>query len=68
MFAVNNATQIIPSNANDVETFKLTAGDMLYIPKGIGHAAVPLSKRISISVPLLEGKNLIPINRNFYNF
>ena len=41
---------------------------MLYIPKGIGHAAVPLSKRISISVPLLEGENLMPINRNFYNF
>ena len=41
---------------------------MLYIPKGIGHSAIPLSKRISISVPLLEEKNIVPINRNFYNF
>jgi len=56
------------NNAKDVETFKLTAGDMLYIPKGIGHSAIPLSKRISISVPLLEEKNIVPINRNFYNF
>jgi len=50
--------------------FDLTVGDMLYIPKGLGHYAEPLSKRISISVPLLESvkKNVIPIDRKRYDF
>ena len=55
---------------NQTSTFDLTVGDMLYIPKGLGHYAVPLSKRISISVPLLESEeeNLIPVDRRRYDF
>jgi mannose-6-phosphate isomerase-like protein (cupin superfamily) len=48
--------------------FNLTVGDLLYIPKGLPHAAEPLSRRISVSVPLLEAENILSLNRNYYNF
>ena len=39
---------------DDVTSLDLTVGDLLYIPKGIMHRAIPKTKRISISVPVSE--------------
>jgi len=63
----------LENNKNSASAFDLTVGDMLYIPKGLAHSAVPRSKRISISVPLLEVKDyktgtLKTIDRKFYDF
>lgn len=52
--------------SNEFSVFKLTVGDMLYIPKGLYHCANPLSKRISISVPLAEIDQ--PLDRKYYSF
>ena len=35
---------------DDTEEHKLTAGDMLFIPKGAYHAPVPLSPRVGVSI------------------
>ena len=45
----------------------LTVGDMLYIPTGLYHKAIPQGARISISVPLGEG-NKKPLDRRYYDF
>jgi len=46
----------------------LTVGDLLYIPAGMFHKAVPDSARVSISVPLSEFSNNKPIDRDYYDF
>ena len=56
------------NNKGDATSFNLTTGDLLYIPKGLAHSAVPLSKRISISVPLIEGITAKPLDRTVYDF
>ena len=47
-------------------------GDLLYIPKGLMHRAIPKTKRISISVPVSERKAnegaLKPQDRKYYDF
>tara|TARA_R110002012_G_scaffold312776_1_gene523798 strand:+ start:798 stop:1493 length:696 start_codon:yes stop_codon:yes gene_type:complete len=55
-------------NKGDATSFNLTTGDLLYIPKGLAHSAVPLSKRISISVPLIEDVTAKPLDRTVYDF
>jgi len=55
-------------NKGDATSFNLTTGDLLYIPKGLAHSAVPLSKRISISVPLIEDITAKPLDRTVYDF
>ena len=64
-WVVSNTLENIKEDSSE---FNLTVGDMLYIPKKLMHQAFPLSKRISISVPLLEGKQIVPINRTKYFF
>ena len=60
------------NDAGDVDCFDLTVGDLLYIPKGLGHKAVPKTKRISISVPIAERKPhekpLKAQDRHIYSF
>tara|TARA_R100001460_G_C3557668_1_gene175627 strand:+ start:286 stop:1002 length:717 start_codon:yes stop_codon:yes gene_type:complete len=63
----------LDNKGNDTTSFNLTNGDLLYIPKGLAHSAVPLSKRISISVPLLEFNDMktntiTPMDRKYYDF
>ena len=63
----------LDNKGNDTTSFNLTTGDLLYIPKGLAHSAVPLSKRISISVPLLESNGMktntvTPMDRKYYDF
>jgi len=45
----------------------LTVGDMIYIPTGLYHKAIPQGPRISISIPLGEG-NKKPLDRRYYDF
>ena len=45
----------------------LTVGDMLYIPTGLYHKAIPQGPRISVSIPLGEG-NKKPLDRRYYDF
>jgi len=57
---------------DDVTSLDLTVGDLLYIPKGLMHRAIPKTKRISISVPVSERKAnegaLKPQDRTYYDF
>lgn len=46
----------------------LDVGDLLYIPAGVYHRAVPVGPRISISVPLMESRKEVPLDREFYDF
>lgn len=46
----------------------LTVGDLLYIPAGMFHTAVPAGPRISISVPVFESRREYPLDRNYYDF
>tara|TARA_R100001460_G_scaffold687_5_gene3124 strand:- start:6823 stop:7533 length:711 start_codon:yes stop_codon:yes gene_type:complete len=56
----------------DFTSFDLTVGDLLYIPKGLMHRAIPKTKRISISVPVAERKpnegSLKTQDRKYYDF
>jgi len=52
----------------DTSTFDLTVGDMLYIPSKTEHRAIAQSRRISISVPLIERGIPKPLDRKHYNF
>ncbi len=45
----------------------LTVGDLLYIPTGLYHKAIPQGARVSISIPLGEG-NKKPLDRRYYDF
>jgi len=63
----------LDNDKDKAHSFNLTVGDLLYIPKGLAHVAYPMSKRISISVPLLEVKDfktgtLKTIDRKYYDF
>lgn len=42
------------NDEGDFTSLDLTVGDLLYIPKGLKHRAIPRTKRISISVPVSE--------------
>lgn len=42
------------NDEGDFTSLDLTVGDLLYIPKGLMHRAIPKTKRISISVPVAE--------------
>ena len=53
---------------DDYTEFDLTAGDLLYIPKGLVHKAVAQTRRISISVPLIEDTEAKPLDRKEYDF
>lgn len=64
-WTVNNTLE---NKQGDTTEFDLTVGNLLYIPKGLIHKAEPLSKRISISVPLAEGISIKPLDRTFYDF
>lgn len=46
----------------------LTVGDLLYIPAGFFHKAVPCGPRISISVPVAESRREYPLDREYYDF
>ena len=46
----------------------LGVGDLLYIPAGFFHKAVPAGPRISISVPVMESRREYPIDRHVYDF
>jgi len=46
----------------------LKTGDLLYIPAGMFHKAVPDSARVSISVPLAEMSSARSIDRDYYDF
>ena len=56
----------------DFTSLDLTIGDLLYIPKGLKHRAIPKTKRISISVPVAERRpnegSLKPQDREYYDF
>lgn len=56
----------------DFTSLDLTVGDLLYIPKGIKHRAIPKTKRISISVPVAERRpnegSLKTQDREYYDF
>ena len=56
----------------DFTSLDLTVGDLLYIPKGVKHRAIPKTKRISISVPVAERRpnegSLKPQDREYYDF
>ncbi len=60
------------NDEGDFTSIDLTMGDLLYIPKGIMHRALPKTKRISISVPVAERKpNEGPLktqDRTYYDF
>ena len=62
----------LQNREGDTETFDLTVGDLLYIPKGLKHRAIPKTKRISISVPVAERRpadgSLKPQDREYYDF
>ena len=58
----------LENKEDDITEHDLTVGDLLYIPKGLAHSAVPLSKRISISVPLIEDITAKPLDRTVYDF
>ena len=45
----------------------LTVGDLLYIPTGLYHKAIPQGARVSVSIPLGEG-NKKPLDRRYYDF
>lgn len=46
----------------------LSVGDLLYIPAGFFHKAVPAGPRISISVPVMESRREHPLDRKYYDF
>lgn len=46
----------------------LNVGDLLYIPAGMFHKAIPIGPRISISVPFSESDTQRPLDRNYYDF
>jgi len=56
----------------DFTSLDLTVGDLLYIPKGLKHRAIPKTKRISISVPVAERRPnegcLEPQDREYCDF
>lgn len=56
----------------DFTSLDLTIGDLLYIPKGLKHRAIPKTKRISISVPVAERRpnegSLKTQDREYYDF
>ena len=60
------------NDEGDFTSLDLTVGDLLYIPKGLMHRAIPKTKRISISVPAAERKpNEGPLktqDRKLYDF
>lgn len=58
----------LENKEGDTTEFDLTIGDLLYIPKGLKHKAIPLSKRISISIPLTQGISVKPLDRKVYDF
>jgi ribosomal protein L16 Arg81 hydroxylase len=64
-WTVNNSLSNLP---DDTTEFDLTAGDLLYIPRGLSHKAVAQTRRISISVPLIERSNAKPVDRKHYDF
>jgi len=64
-WTVNNSLANLP---DDFSEFDLTVGDLLYIPKGLVHKAQAQTRRISISVPLLENHAPKPLDRVYYDF
>lgn len=56
------------SKFNTIIDTILHPGDLLYIPSGMFHKAVPETARVSISVPLQENTSSLPINRNYFDF
>jgi len=58
----------LENKEGDTTELDLTIGDLLYIPKGLKHKAIPLSKRISISIPLTQGISVKPLDRKIYDF
>ena len=64
-WTVNNSLSNLPEEYTE---FDLTAGDLLYIPKGLVHKAVAQTRRISISVPLIEATEAKPLDRKEYDF
>ena len=56
----------------DFTSLDLTIGDLLYIPKGLKHRAIPKTKRISISVPVAERRpnegSLKTQDREYHDF
>lgn len=64
-WTVNNSLNNIEG---DTTEFDLTVGDMLYIPSKTDHSAVAQSRRISISVPLIERGIPKTLDREYYNF
>ena len=58
----------LENKEGDTTELDLTIGDLLYIPKGLKHKAIPLSKRISISIPLTQGISVKPLDRKVYDF
>jgi ribosomal protein L16 Arg81 hydroxylase len=58
----------LENKEGDTTEHDLTVGDLLYIPKGLKHKAIPLSKRISISIPLTQGISVKPLDRKVYDF
>ena len=64
-WTVNNSLKNIEE---DTSTFDLTVGDLLYIPSKTDHSAVAQSRRISISVPLMERNSPKSLDRKYYDF
>ena len=62
---VNNSLKNIEG---DTTEFDLTVGDLLYIPSKTDHRAIAQSRRISISVPLIERGVPKPLDRKYYDF
>jgi len=52
----------------DTTEFDLTVGDLLYIPSKTDHRAMAQSRRISISIPLIERGSIKPLDRKYYDF
>ena len=62
---VNNSLENVEG---DTTEFDLTVGDLLYIPSKLEHRAIAQSRRISISVPLIERGMTKPLDREYYDF
>ena len=62
---VNNSLKNIEG---DTTEFDLTVGDLLYIPSKTDHRAMAQSRRISISIPLIERGSIKPLDRKYYDF
>lgn len=61
-------TELQESELEPIIDTTLTVGDLLYIPAGFFHKAVPAGPRISISVPVMESRRERPVDRIYYDF